>query len=112
MHTKKLAWATVRRALLLGASTLAFAGAAFAQDQTKTFDVQAQPASSGIPEFAREANIQILVSEDEVRGKKTNAVHGDLSVHEALRQLLAGTSISVTSDDGHTITLSRLRGQI
>ncbi len=99
--------AAVRVSLMTGAATLSLPSASHAQDQVRTFDVPAQAASTGIPEFAREANVQILVSEDDVSGKTTNRVHGDLSVHEALRQLLSGTKILVTSDDGHTIILSR-----
>jgi outer membrane receptor protein involved in Fe transport len=106
MSVENRARRAIRAALLLGASSLAFSGAAVAQDEQKSFDVAPQPASSGIPEFAREANIQILVSEDDVAGKSTNAVHGTLNVHDAIGQLLAGTGISITSDDGHTIVLS------
>jgi outer membrane receptor protein involved in Fe transport len=95
----------MRTLFLAGVSAVAFATSAQGQSQVRTFDVPAQAASSGIPEFAREANIQILISEDDVGGKRTNAVHGDIPVSQALAELLAGTGIAISSNDGHTITL-------
>jgi iron complex outermembrane recepter protein len=97
--------AAAKSALLLGVSAIAFAGAAYAQDQIKAFDVPEQLATTGIREFAREANIQILASADDIREKRTNAIVGNLSVHDALSHLLEGTDITIASDDGRTIVL-------
>jgi iron complex outermembrane recepter protein len=85
---------------------LVLAGVQSAQAQTKEFNVPAQSATSGIPEFARQAGIQILVSETLVRGKKTAAVTGVLPVEKALTMLLQGTGLTATSKDGATFTLS------
>lgn len=92
--------------LLLGCSAFALVGQALAQGRVVDFDVPAQPATSSIPAFAREANIQILVSATDVQGKQTNAIRGNLPIHEALNQLLAGTGIVIGSDDGRTIVLA------
>ncbi len=97
---------TLKSALLLGISAVAFGGTAFADDQTKSFDVPAQLATTSIPEFAHEANIQILVPEDAVRGKRTNALHGNFSVRDALNQLLAGIGVTVVADNGRMIVLT------
>jgi iron complex outermembrane receptor protein len=59
---------------------LALAGIRPAYSQTKDFDVPAQSATTGIPEFARQAGIQILVSEPLVRGKRVAAVTGSYLV--------------------------------
>ncbi|HLG86855.1 MAG TPA: TonB-dependent receptor [Alphaproteobacteria bacterium] len=80
-----------------------FAPAASAQ--TRSFDVPAQDASTGIPEFARQADIQILADEAAVRGKRTAAVQGNYTIDVALDLLLAGTDLAVASNDGKTITL-------
>jgi iron complex outermembrane receptor protein len=77
-----------------------------ARAQAKEFNVPAQSATTGIPEFARQAGIQILVSETLVRGKRTAAVTGALPVQKALAILLEGTGLSATSKDGATFTLS------
>src|ERR1700722_3767430 len=85
---------------------LIFAGLQTADAQTKDFNVPAQSATTGIPEFARQAGIQILVSETLVRGKRTAAVTGALTVEKALRILLQGTGLTANSMDGATFTLS------
>lgn len=76
----------LRSALVTWAAIYAVATAAPAMAQDKTFDVGAQSASTGIPELARQADIQILVSEDAVKGKRTNSVKGRMSVSDCLRE--------------------------
>src|SRR5437773_411001 len=85
---------------------LAFAGIQPARAQTKDFNVTAQSATTGIPEFARQAGIQILVSEPLVRGKRIAAVTGLHSVDDALAILLKGTGLVATSKDGATYTVA------
>ncbi len=97
-----------RRVVLATVAAVWAVGAAAAQDVSKTFHVEAQPANTGIPEFAREADVQILVPEDAVRGKTVHAVEGTLPVRAALAQLLADTGLVVDSDDGKTIVLKAL----
>jgi iron complex outermembrane receptor protein len=100
-----------RKALRFTAGTLmvalvAFAGIQIAQAQTIDFNVPAQSATTGIPEFARQAGIQILVSEPLVRGKRIATVTGSHSVEEALAILLKGTGLVATSRDGATYTVA------
>jgi len=87
---------------------IAFAVTASAQSQTRSFNVPVQAATTGIPEFARQAGIQILVAEKLVRGKQTAAVVGSLTVDRALAMLLQGTGLTASSKDGVTFTLSLL----
>ena len=74
--------------------------------QTINFNVAAQSATTGILEFARQAGIQILVSEPLVRGKTIMAVSGSHPIDEALAILLKGTGLTAISTDGTTYTLS------
>jgi iron complex outermembrane receptor protein len=85
---------------------LAFGSVQAARAQTKEFNVPAQSATTGIPEFARQAGIQILVSEPLVRGKRIAAVTGSHSIEEALTILLKGTGLIATSKDGATYTVA------
>ena len=96
-----------RSALIASAAIYAAAAASPALAQLRTFNVPAQPALSGIPEFARQADVQILVSESATRGRSTSAVQGQMSVEEGLRRLLDGTGLNVTSSDGRTFTLAQ-----
>lgn len=73
--------------------------------QQVAFEIPEQPAISGIPEFARQAKIQI-VSPAGIEGLKTRAVKGRLSVEDGLRRLLRGTNLYVTVRNGNTISLA------
>ncbi len=101
--TQALRWATSTFVIVVLAG---LASIQAAQAQTKDFNVPAQSATTGIPEFARQAGIQILVSEPLVRGKRISAVTGSHTVEDALRQLLKGTGLIATSKDGATYTLA------
>jgi outer membrane receptor protein involved in Fe transport len=95
----------LRNALVVSVAASA-AIAVPAQAQTRSFNVPAQAAATAIPELARQADIQILVSEAAVRGKVAKAVRGQMSVEQALRRLLSGTGLHVQTSDGRTITLA------
>jgi outer membrane receptor protein involved in Fe transport len=73
--------------------------------QHVSFDVAAQPAVTGIPDFARQARIQI-VSPAGIAGLRTGAVKGRLTIEEGLRELLRGTDLHVAMRTGNTISLS------
>lgn len=89
---------------LAPASVLAAAVAAQASGAIQ-FNVPQQSAATGILEFARQADIQILVSEKVLTGRQTSTVSGGFSVEEGLSRLLAGTGLAVASTDGKTVTL-------
>jgi hypothetical protein len=105
MIYNSLRWTTSASICLV---LMIFAGLQSADAQTKDFNVPAQSATTGIPEFARQAGVQILVSETLVRGKRTAAVTGVLPVEKALVILLAGTGLTANSKDGATFTLSAM----
>lgn len=96
----------LRSALSASVAVCAVALASPAWAQTRSFDVPAQAAATGIPEFARQADIQILVSEGATRGRTTRQVRGRMPVDRALQRLIQGTGLSVASSDGRTYTLS------
>jgi iron complex outermembrane recepter protein len=73
--------------------------------QTMTFNLPEQAAATSIPEFARQAHLQIIAPADKLAGIKTHTIHGALDVRIALQQLLAGTGLVIAADDGHTISL-------
>jgi outer membrane receptor protein involved in Fe transport len=87
----------------IAGSVIAVAGAAWAQ--AKTFDVPAQPAATGVADFARQADIQVLVSEAAARGKQTNAVRGAFETAKALEILLHGTGLRAEATSVGVYTL-------
>jgi iron complex outermembrane recepter protein len=84
---------------------LCISHAAWAQE--RQFDLSAMDAVHGIPEFARQAGIQIVAPADGLEGISTPAIRGSLDVRLALRKLLVGTDLEIASDDGAVITLRR-----
>jgi outer membrane receptor protein involved in Fe transport len=84
-------------------ATAAFASPAFAQSHA--FNVAAQPAQRGIAEFARQADIQILVSEETAHGRRTNAVRGDFDAATGLNLLLSGTGLQAKATSASTFTV-------
>ncbi|HMN55540.1 MAG TPA: STN domain-containing protein, partial [Sphingopyxis sp.] len=75
-----------------------------AMAQSKSFNVPAQSALTGIPELARQADVQILVAESAARGRSIKPVRGTMTVDQALRRALSGTGLRVSSSDGRTFT--------
>ncbi len=96
----------LRSALATSAAICAVAIATPAMAQTKTFDVPAQSAATGIPQLATQADVQILVSADAVRGKSIRAIKGQMTVDQAVRRAAADAGLRVVSSDGRTFTLA------
>lgn len=97
---------SLRAALFLSTAVAAVTAApAWAQSQSRAFDIPAQGAATGVPAFAEQADVQILVAEGDTRGRRTQAVRGTMTVSAGLERLLAGSGLVVVSNDGRTITL-------
>jgi outer membrane receptor protein involved in Fe transport len=96
----------LRSALATSAAICAVAIATPALAQTKTFDVPAQSAATGIPQLATQADVQILVSADAVSGKSIRAIKGSMTVDQAVRRAAADAGLRVVSSDGRTFTLA------
>lgn len=73
---------------------------ALAQDVR--FDVPAQPAASGVAAFAKQADIQLIISARDAEARRTNAVVGTVTVQAGLQRLLAGTGLSTRMIDART----------
>lgn len=96
----------LRGALASSAAICAVAIATPAMAQTRSFDVPAQSAATGIPELATQADVQILVSADAVRGKSIRAIKGSMTVDQAVRRAAADAGLQVVTSDGRTYTLA------
>ncbi|MHB1205630.1 MAG: TonB-dependent receptor plug domain-containing protein [Rhodospirillaceae bacterium] len=80
-----------------------WSGGAFAQ--VRVFDIPSQDASHSIAEFAKQAGIEIFAPSEKLRGVHLPAIQGKHDVREALALLLAGSGLTVASDDGTLVTL-------
>jgi outer membrane receptor protein involved in Fe transport len=106
MGEESMRYRDLRGALASSAAICAVAVATPAMAQTKSFDVPAQSAATGIPELATQADVQILVSAEAVRGKSIRAIKGSMSVDQAVRRAAADAGLRVVSSDGRTWTLA------
>ncbi len=91
---------------LVSASLIAAASSAAAFGQTRSFDVAAQSASTGIVAFARQAGIQIIAPEDATRGRRIVAIRGNLAVTDGLRRIASASGLRLVSFDGRTAVLA------
>ena len=96
----------LRGALAASVAIYAVAVATPAMAQTKSFDVPEQSAATGIPQLATQADVQILVSEEAVRGKTIRAIKGSMSVDQAIRRAAADAGLRIVSSDGRTWALA------
>ncbi len=83
---------THARTYLLGTVVMlgvAVAAPCHATAQVRRFDVPAQTASTGIPQFAHQAGIQIMAPADVTDGLSIRRVQGTLEVTTALRRFAA-----------------------
>lgn len=76
-----------------------------AQAHGAAFDIAAQPASSGVREFARQAGIQVIISGTDAQGRQVNRLHGEMETRAALEALIRGTGLVVRSFDGRLAVL-------
>lgn len=88
--------------MLLGVSTPVLA-------QQVDFQIAKQPAVTGIPEFARQARVQIVSPVSRLDSQRTRAVRGRYSVDAALAILLRGTGLRVAIRRGNVISLALAR---
>ncbi len=105
MGEDNMRYRDLRGALASSAAIFAVAVATPAMAQTKSFNVPAQSAATGIPALAEQADIQILVSAEAVRGKTIRAIKGSMTVDQAVRRAAADAGLRVVSSDGRTWTL-------
>jgi outer membrane receptor protein involved in Fe transport len=97
---------TLKLALGAGCALAVLAAASATQAEERTFNVASARATDTIPEFARQAGIQIVAPADKLRGVNTPAIEGRYDTREALAMLVEGTGLRVVSDDGRTVMLA------
>nr|MBO2466952.1 TonB-dependent receptor [Xanthomonadaceae bacterium] len=97
------------RAVRLGLLAVVATTAGQALAREMSFDVAGGSLEQALPEFARQAGLQIIApaSEAGVPSIQVPPLVGQMEPREALSRLIAGTGLQVAADDGRTITLHR-----
>lgn len=101
-----------KTALSCGAATVAILCASAAWAQARSFNVPAEEAVNSIPEFARQAGVQIVAPANQLQGRRTGAIKGTFEVRAGLDKLLQGTGLQVASSDDQTILLRAARKNV
>src|SRR6185437_11884934 len=76
----------------------------------ESFDISSGDLASALDAYIAQTGVQLILSEDAVKGAHTRGVKGDLSPTEALSQILAGTGFTTHREDG-AIGIVRLAPQ-
>jgi len=77
----------IKTALAGGACAAAIAGAAHAGQ----FDIPGGDLKTALHVYATQAQVQIIVADEAIKGARTKGVHGDLAADVALTRILKGT---------------------
>jgi len=93
---------SLRHYLLVSAAILCAGTATPALAQNRFFDVPAMSSGAGVAVFARQAQVQLLISDRDARGRRTNEVKGALSIEQALKRLLDGTGLTYRQNGART----------
>lgn len=97
---------TLRFSSALALSSMIFLSTAHAQ--SLEFHVPGGDLKEALAAYVRQAGVQLLYREDDVRGLTTAGVRGRLSVEEALSRILVGTSLKVQRESSGAIAIGRL----
>ena len=76
--------------------------------QVRQFDVPSEDAGKSIPEFARQAQIQLIAPGAQLHGVVTPPIIGAYDVFAALDLMLKGTGLKATSSAAGIVTISLL----
>lgn len=76
-----------------------FAGAVFAAEPARQFNLPADEAERALKLFSEQSGTEVLFPTEVVRGVRTKPVTGTLAPREALERLISGTGLVVVQDE-------------
>jgi iron complex outermembrane recepter protein len=95
-----------RAALMAGVGLALMCATPAMAQQRHRFNLPEGDAASRIQALAAEAGVQVIAPNADLAGVRARAVRGDYTPIEALRQMLAGSGLAVSSNDG-TLVITR-----
>ncbi len=84
-----------KTAALSGVSALVFAVSA----QAHQFNIPAGDLASALDQFTAQTGVELIVSEDAIRGAHTRGIRGEAATEAALTRILAGTGFALHRED-------------
>lgn len=100
--------AAIHSAIFQPSLALAADSAGTPSDQaTRFFDIPAQPLTTALSTFARQANLQLGLQAGLVDGLQSQAVRGNFTQEQALQRLLGNAPVNWKIDSQRSLILSR-----
>ncbi len=91
------------KTLIMKAAVIAFVGlvsfAAHAIADTQRFDVPAGDLIAALESFAKQADVDLVYQDEQVKGLRTGGVSGSFSPRDAVMKLLEGTPLLLRTDE-------------
>jgi iron complex outermembrane recepter protein len=81
---------------------------AWAQSETRTYDIVAQSLGAALQHFARSAGVEILVPSELINGRAAPPLRGAYTLREGLDRLLAGSGLTYDMTGQNTIVIRRI----
>jgi iron complex outermembrane recepter protein len=81
-----------------------------AADAVKYLDIPAGDLTTALELLARQSQVEIIYSREQLTGLHTAGVHGDLTTQDALAQLLKGTKLVIKVHPSGAILITRVPG--
>ena len=76
------------------------------EDETKAFDIEAQPLAKALLEFNEQSGVLVMAPQALVEGKTAPAIEGEITADEALDRILSGSGLKSNASDSGAITIT------
>lgn len=100
-----MARTTFLKSILIGGAC-AIAVSAAAHAQTRSFDIPRGDLKVALDAYARQAGVELFYKVDDVRGRATAGVRGEVDAVEALNRILAGSGLVATRDASGVVAVA------
>ncbi|WP_437882365.1 TonB-dependent receptor [Pseudomonas sp. LRF_L74] len=105
-HASRIRLRSLAMAVALTSGSL-YGGAVFAEDRASHIQLAAQPLGQALNELARQTGANIVASGSLTEGRQAPALSGELSIEQALNQLLRGTDLLAQPGGDGTFVIVR-----
>ncbi|MCF8479944.1 MAG: TonB-dependent siderophore receptor [Rhodospirillum sp.] len=99
---RKISKRALRRTTFIGSLCLSLS-IGLPGAQAAILDIQSQPLGQALVALGRQANVQVLFDQDQVKNRMAPRLEGEMSLSEALARLLGGTGLSYEIDGNQVV---------
>ncbi len=107
MHQRQGIGRMVKAAMLASAAVVSLAPSAAWAQPTRQYSIPASDAGDAVQRVAQQSGLQVIAPEADLRSVRTNAIDGNYTAVEALRRMLAGTTLEVLQTGDGPVTIRR-----